>query len=163
MVFHHQDGEQGMGIRTGTVIALIALGIATASAGTPHWVQTAQGRDASDGTPSLHSEYVVPTSIKQLRGDQRTAFVKVTYAPGIEGIGGGTAITEIDQVTVGCSDMSWGNISTMSFDARMVPLMASIGTYDTTKPVWTLKSMQALDPKSITYKTAQYICKAVVS
>ncbi|RDS85924.1 hypothetical protein [Dyella psychrodurans] len=120
-------------------------------------MKTSQGPDASDGTPSVHTEYVVPNSITALRNGDRTAFVKVTYAPGVD-LGQGVVTTEIAQVTVGCAAMTWGDITKISFDSNMVPLLATTGTYDTSKPIWTLKGMEPLDPKSITYATAKYIC-----
>jgi len=154
-----------MSTRTSRAVVAALAGViatTTAAAGAPGagptgWVKTAQGPDASDGTPSVHTEYVVPSSIVALRGGDRTAFVKVTYAPGVD-LGQGVVTTEIAQVEVGCSTISWGTITKISFDATMVPLLAETGTYDTTKPIWTLKGMEPIDPKAITYATAKYIC-----
>lgn len=135
-----------------------SLALANASA----WVQTSSGQDNTDGNgPSLHTEYVVPNSIHSIRGGYREAFVKVTYAPGVElGASGDAATTEISQVMVGCSDLSWGDAQTMYFDKNMTPVLADTGEWDHTKPVWVLKNMQPLSPDSITYRTAQYICRA---
>ncbi|MBR7924601.1 hypothetical protein QZM26_29650 [Burkholderia multivorans] len=46
----------------------------------------------------------------------------------------------------------------MDFDKNVTPLSATTGEWDESKPVWSLKNMEALDPTSVMYRTAKYIC-----
>jgi hypothetical protein len=122
------------------------------------WVQTSSGQDDSDGEPGMHTEYITPKSVTFIRGNYRTAFVKVSFVPGVSVLGGDVITTTISKVWVNCNDLSWGDESQMYFDKNMIPIMSSTGDFDRTKKIWTLKDMKRLDTDSITYRTAQYIC-----
>lgn len=125
-----------------------------------NWIQTYSGQDSDGTSASLHTEYVLSSSIRVLRGNHRQAFIKVTYAPGVElPFSGDVETFEIAQVEVGCSDLSWGVVTSTHFTQDMKPIMAETGAYDQSKPIWSLKGMKALDPKEPSYKTAEYICR----
>lgn len=133
--------------------------LASASDG---WTQTGKGPDPSDPTQTATTtEYVAPSSIKSIRGNYRTAFVKTVFTPPVPGLGAGPAAAlTISAVMVGCNDLSWGTANSMTFDPNMVPIMSTSGEYDKTNPVWTLKDMGPLDESSVTYKTGKFICSA---
>ena len=137
----------------------VLFGVATLANASDSWTQTSTGADDSYGAVSaVTTEYVVKSNIKLIRGNFRTAFVKTTFTPPVSLGYGRFASSIISNVMVNCNDLSWGNMSEMTFDPQMVPLMASSGEFDTTKQVWTLKDMKPLDPQSTTYKTGQFIC-----
>jgi hypothetical protein len=144
-------------------ILLAALACSTsvaAATAAGSWIKTSSGPDTDSlGATSLHEEYVLPKSVKFLRGNYRTAYIKVTYAPGIRNsFDGTTLVTQIAQAMVRCNDLSWGTISEMDFDEEMKPVSSDVGEFDESKPIWTLKRMQPLSPSMLTYKTAKFIC-----
>lgn len=137
-----------------------ATSIAAAAAGP--WVKTFSGPDSDETGTSLHTEYVLPTSVKLIQGNYRTAFMKVTWDPGVRGFDGDVMTTLIAETMINCNDLSWGNVSEMYFDKSMKPIMSSTGDFDRSKSVWTIKDMKKLRPSDFTYRTAQYICGIVV-
>ncbi|MDN7858336.1 hypothetical protein QZM81_21290 [Burkholderia cepacia] len=143
------------------LLALVLVaGAFPALAASPKWVQVSSGQD--DG--SLHTEYVIPSSIKSILGNYRTAFVRVTYSPAIPAsLGAGAIAYTISETMVDCNSYSWGNKVQIAFDPQGKPVSSDLGEYDTTKPVWTLKNMDKLAPSDITYRTAQFICSARIS
>lgn len=123
------------------------------------WTQTGTGKDLSeDANGAIVTQYVVTESIRPLRGNQRSAFVKTVYSPEILLGDGRYAASEIGDVSVNCRDFSWGVASSMIFDRNMIPLLTNVGVWVPTKPIWTLKDMAPVDPRSTTYKTAKFIC-----
>ncbi|APC19496.1 hypothetical protein BLL42_27570 (plasmid) [Pseudomonas frederiksbergensis] len=142
------------------VLAIAVLcGITSFASAAGSWTQTSTGKDDSDGfEAAITTEYVVKNSIKLIRGNYRTAFVKTTFTPPVPLGDGRSAASTVSDVMVNCNDLSWGTASQMIFDSDMVPLMTSVGDFDRTKQIWTLKDMKPLDPASTTYKTGQFIC-----
>jgi hypothetical protein len=72
----------------------------------------------------------------------------------------GTITAQSNEVEMGCGNMSWGDIASISFDANMVPIQAETGTYDMTKPIWMLKEMERVDLQTISYATTKYLCES---
>ncbi|KSQ21753.1 hypothetical protein APB26_32755 [Pseudomonas aeruginosa] len=143
-------------------LAIVAIsGMAQFACAADSWTQTATGKDPSDADTTT-TEYVVESSITQLRGNYRTAFVKTVFSPSVPGLDGRSVDFVISDVMVGCNDFSWGTSSKMAFDSNMVPVMAEVGEYVQSTPVWTIKGMGPLDQTSTTFKTAQFICSAPV-
>lgn len=143
-------------------LAVLAIsGVAQLACATDSWTQTATGKDPSDADATT-TEYVVESSITQLRGNYRTAFVKTVFSPPVPGMDGRSVDFVIANVMVGCNDFSWGTSSKMAFDSNMVPVMAEVGEYNHSTPVWTIKGMGPLDQTSTTFKTARFICSATV-
>lgn len=145
---------------TKKALAAVVLCCVTQVAGAAgSWTQTSTGNDDSDGIEkATRTEYVVKNSITLIGGIYRSAFVKTIFAPPVPLGEGRYAVSTISDVLVNCNDLSWGNTSTMTFDADMVPLMTTVGEYDRTKKIWTLKDMKRLEPGETTYKTGQFIC-----
>jgi hypothetical protein len=142
------------------VAASIALaGISSVAMAKGVWLQTSSGQEGSGADAGLHVEYVLPSSIKVLQNGIREAFLKDVYAPTVRNpfTGSDTAFT-IEKVEVNCRDMSYGAIAEVEFDKNVTPLSATTGEWDESKPVWSLKNMEVLDPTSVTYRTAKYIC-----
>ena len=143
-------------------LAVLAIsGVAQLACATDSWTQTATGKDPSDANATT-TEYVVESSITKLLGNYRSAFVKTVFSPPVPGMDGRTVDFVISDVRVGCNDFSLGASSKMAFDTNMVPVMAEIGEFVHTQPVWTLKDMGLLDRSSTTFKTAKFICSANV-
>jgi hypothetical protein len=145
------------------VIAAAALaGISSVVTAKDAWLQTASGQEGDGSDAGLHVEYVLPSSIKVLRDGSREAFLKDVYSPPIHDPfkNGPDVSFTIEQIEVNCGDISYGVIAGMDFDKSMTPLSATTGEWDKSKPVWSLKGMETLDPTAVTYRTAQYICKA---
>ncbi|MGN6083177.1 hypothetical protein [Trinickia sp.] len=149
----------GQSKQAAAAIALAAISsIAIAKA---TWLQTSSGQEGDGPDRGLHVQYVLPSSIKVLSDGFREAFLKDVYSPPIHDpfTGSDTAFT-IEKVEVNCSNISYGVIAEMDFDKSMTPLSATTGAWDKTKPVWSLSGMERLAPTAVTYRTAQYICKA---
>ncbi|MBH9642360.1 hypothetical protein [Burkholderia vietnamiensis] len=140
------------------LLVLVVMAAAMpAVAASSRWVKASSGQD--DG--SLQTEYVIPSSIKPIRGNYRTAFVRVTYSPVVPAsFGTGAIAYTVSETMVDCNSLSWGNKVKIAFDPHDEPVLTEAGEYDTTKPVWTLKNMEKLAPSDITYRTAQFICTA---
>ncbi|MFP6557494.1 hypothetical protein WJ542_03995 [Paraburkholderia sp. B3] len=147
----------GRSRRVATAIAL--AGISSVAVAKGVWLQTSSGQEGSGPEAGLHVEYVLPSSIKVLGDGSREAFLKDVYSPPVHDpfSGSDTAFT-IEKIEVNCRNMSYGVVAGMDFDKNVTPLSATTGEWDESKPVWSLKSMEVLDPTSVTYRTAKYIC-----